>query len=34
MGLKTDLNEVCYLEEVRNDEDNYSQKIWFYGEII
>ncbi len=34
MGSKTDLNEVCYLEEVRNDEDNYSQKIWFYGEIF
>lgn len=34
MGITTPLNEVCYLEEVRNDEDNYSQKIWFYGEII
>lgn len=33
LGLNTDLSEVCYLEEVQNDEDNYKQKIWFYGEI-
>ncbi len=34
MGITTTLDEVCYLEEVRNEEDNYSQKIWFYGELI
>lgn len=30
LGLSTDLSEVCYLEEVQNDEENYKQKIWFY----
>lgn len=33
LSLETDLNECCYLEEVKNDEDDYKQKIWFYGEI-
>lgn len=33
-GITTSLNECCCLEEIRNDDDNYSQKIWFYGEII
>lgn len=33
LGVKTNLKECCYLEEVQNDEENYKQKIWFYGEI-
>lgn len=33
LGLETVLKEYCYLEEVQNEEENFKQRIWFYGEI-
>ena len=33
LGLNTDLSEICYWEEVQNDEENFKQKIRFYGEV-
>lgn len=33
LGIETTLKECCYLEEVQNEEENFRQNIWFYGEI-
>lgn len=33
LGIATTLMECCYLEEVQNEEENFRQNIWFYGEI-
>lgn len=33
LGIETTLKECCYLEEVQNEEECFSQKIWFYGEV-
>lgn len=33
LGIATTLKECCYLEEVQNEEEDFRQNIWFYGEI-